>query len=176
MSLEEIRNGSLADPDVINNNFKYLDDRITDAENKIYTNNANFESKISTLNNNINLNNKNLDEKIKSINEDISSVENNLSSTNEKLTNIFNIIAPNYTKEFSISSGWVATTNGYVSWYSGHNDNSQGYLWINGIEVSYHSSYKYTDPHRIQYMVSKGDVITFSGKGCSAKFFPCKGA
>lgn len=54
MSIVEIQNGSLADPEVVNDNFKYLDDKIKDTENKIYTNNSGLESKISTLSNNIN--------------------------------------------------------------------------------------------------------------------------
>ena len=47
MSLENIDYGSLASSEVINNNFEYLDERITDTANKIYSNNANLESKIA---------------------------------------------------------------------------------------------------------------------------------
>lgn len=50
--------GQLADPEVINKNFKYLEDKITEVSSKIYTNNSNLSSQIETLNTNI-LNNIN---------------------------------------------------------------------------------------------------------------------
>jgi len=49
MPLVEIQNGSLADPDIVNGNFDYLDDRITDTANRIYTNNTTINSRITNL-------------------------------------------------------------------------------------------------------------------------------
>lgn len=58
MALTKIEFGSLADPEIVNNNFEYLDEKITDASSKIYINNANLESLIvsqaSTFTENIN--------------------------------------------------------------------------------------------------------------------------
>ena len=89
------------------------------------------------------------------------------------LANIF----PNYEAGYGVSSGFKCPSYGWISWYSGQNDRSSAYLYVNGIEVGYHSSYKYTDPHRVMYPVRKNDVVTISdnGKGSSMKFIPCMG-
>lgn len=87
------------------------------------------------------------------------------------LANIF----PNYEKGYAVSSGFKCPLYGWISWYSGSSDGGSAYLYVNGIEVGMHWSYKYTDPHRVMYPVRKNDVVTFSGKGCSAKFIPCMG-
>lgn len=51
MPLTEIQYGTLADPQVVNDNFTYLENRITDTVSKIYTNNSNFESSVINLKN-----------------------------------------------------------------------------------------------------------------------------
>lgn len=48
MALTKIEFGSLADPEIVNNNFEYLDEKITDASSKIYNNNADLESLINS--------------------------------------------------------------------------------------------------------------------------------
>jgi hypothetical protein len=98
-----------------------------------------------------------------------------VSASSTSKTTILATLAPNRSGAYSISSGWTAPKYGWVSWYSGANDRSTRYLYINGVEVGYHSSYKYTDPHRVEYMVSPNDKVTFTA-GTTAKFFPCKGA
>lgn len=175
-ALTKIENGSLADPEVVNLNFEYLDEQITDTAAKIYTNNTSLESKIATLSDNTNKQIEDLTEQLTGgITENITDLNKNITSINTKINNIFDIIAPNYTAGFAISSGWKATKCGYVSWNSGTAGNgTTRRIYINGIEVGFHSYYKYGDSHRIQYMVRKGDVITFES-GTSAKFFPCRG-
>lgn len=82
---------------------------------------------------------------------------------------------PDYSKGQAISSGFTAPSNGWVNWNGSQpGDSSSVYLWVNGVEVGYHSYYKYGDSYRCQFLVGKGDSITFSSK-TSAKFFPCKG-
>ena len=51
--LEKILRGSIATSDILNNNFDYLDERITDTVSKLYTNNSSFDSKIATVNTNL---------------------------------------------------------------------------------------------------------------------------
>ena len=176
MALTKIINGTLADPEVVNENFEYLEEMITDTAAKIYTNNTSLESKFSTLSNSLNSKIDDFSDAISGdITTDINNLKNNVSDINNKVTNIFNIIAPNYQAGYEISSGWVAQKCGYVNWYSGAaGDGTTRRLYINGVEVGFHSYYKYGDPHRIQYMISKGDVVTFES-GTTAKFFPCKG-
>ena len=48
MTITKIEFGSIADPEVINNNFEYLDEKLTDTSSKIYTNNSSLESMISS--------------------------------------------------------------------------------------------------------------------------------
>ena len=86
------------------------------------------------------------------------------------LANIF----PNYEKGYNISSGFKCPSYGWISWFAANNDRSSVGLYINGIEVGYHSQYKYGDQYRVLYPVRKNDTITFSGPS-SAKFIPCMG-
>lgn len=48
MAITKIEFGSIADPEVINNNFEYLDEKLTDTSSKIYTNNSSLESMVSS--------------------------------------------------------------------------------------------------------------------------------
>lgn len=73
MSLENIEYGSLASSEVVNNNFEYLDERITDTANKIYSNNANLESKIANLNSSLTNTKNDLDSKITEANKNLTS-------------------------------------------------------------------------------------------------------
>ena len=48
MTITKIEFGSIADPEVINNNFEYLDEKVTETSSKIYMNNASLESQIAS--------------------------------------------------------------------------------------------------------------------------------
>lgn len=48
MTITKIEFGSIADPEVINNNFEYLDEKLTDTSSKIYTNNSSLESMVTS--------------------------------------------------------------------------------------------------------------------------------
>ncbi len=58
MALVEIEYGSLANSETVNNNFKYLDDKLTDVSQRFT---ASLESQILTLNTNMNLQIKKLE-------------------------------------------------------------------------------------------------------------------
>jgi microcystin-dependent protein len=106
-------------------------------------------------------------------NSDLASDRNGLNFGETQNTGLINnIYLPDYPKTYSISSGFVAPSNGWIDWWSGASDGGTSALYIDGIEVGLHSSYKYTDPHKVQYVVAKGSSVTFSGKGCSASFTP----
>lgn len=51
--LEKILKGSVANSTILNNNFDYLDERITDTVSKLYTNNSSFDSKLATVTSNL---------------------------------------------------------------------------------------------------------------------------
>ena len=109
MALTKIEFGSLADPEIVNNNFEYLDEKITDASSKIYTNNATLESlvtsQVATVTNNLN-------KKVDDINTAIDSVENAINSTNNTLGNVTNYMIPNYTKRSVVNAGQQYTASG----------------------------------------------------------------
>ena len=67
----------------MNNNFGYLDDRITEVDNKIYANNASLESKISTVNANLLADIEDLSE----------GLENSNTSSNSTKTIVNNLVA-----------------------------------------------------------------------------------
>jgi hypothetical protein len=48
MTITRIEFGSIADPEIINNNFEYLDEKVTETSSKIYMNNASLESQIAS--------------------------------------------------------------------------------------------------------------------------------
>lgn len=128
MSLEEILNGTLADPEIVNNNFSYLDERITDTVSKIYTNNSGFESKLSTLANTLNdtvrpigqpiirLDNTLLEDEIRLEGEEVSKAKYAklyaiYGNTYGEASNIDNFVLPNFINRAT----WGATDFGYIA-------------------------------------------------------------
>lgn len=114
---------------------------------------------------------------------EISSIQSNVASIKATLqgnidaakTDIYTKgFLPNYSAGVSISSGYKATKNGWVNWFmTGMNDGTTYYLKVNNVVVGESNQYKYLNNKRTQFLVSKGDTITFTGG--TGKFFPCKG-
>lgn len=141
----------------VNENFNMLKDEIVNTFESFDTLKEELEAKIVTLN---------------------TQIESQLATFQESLNTAIDAL-PNYVPDYSnginIASGWTATSVGWINWNGGQaGDKSTRYLYINGVVVGQHSYYKYGDIYRCQFLVNKGDVITFES-GTSAKFFPCKG-
>ena len=172
MSLVEIQNGTLAYASVINGNFDYLDDRITDTANRIYTNNAQFESQIATLN-------QNLSNSVDSLEGSISTLQ---ASTTEQINVISGevttlsakSIAPNYSRGSQVANGYVATADGWLR-CTARIDSYGSHVYINGVSVhgGWPTWLKDWSGWCFESMVpiAKGQTVTFDGNAY-AYFFP----
>lgn len=87
-------------------------------------------------------------------------------------TNIANTGIPDYTQGQSVTSGWTATSNGFI--YSANTSlhNQRAYLYVNGVIVGEMFGGATVQDATCAYaIVKKGDVITYSNMG-SVIFFP----
>ena len=172
MALERITNGSLADPEVVNNNFDYLDDRITDTANRIYTNNAQFESQIATLNSALSTNVNNLNSTINNLDEELNGEISNLSDNLDTLS--ARSIAPNYSAGSQVPNGYVAQQDGWLR-CTARIDSYGSHVYINGVSVhgGWPTWLKDWSGWCFESMVpiAKGQTVTFDGNAY-AYFFP----
>lgn len=173
MTLVKIEAGSNASSSTLNNNFNYLDERITDEISEISTTLA---SKISTLETSITSQYETL---LNNFTSQIGNIENSLEDTSNSLNNVIANIAPNYSSATTISSGWTAAKYGWLSCECQSSANYVGYVNVNGVMVA--RDYQISGDSRAgthyslsMAFVSKGDVVTFSNS--TVKFYPCKGA
>ncbi len=173
MTLITIQAGSEASSTTLNNNFEYLDERITDEVSEISTT---LTGKISTLETSITSQYETLSSNLSS---QIESIEDSLDETTQSLNSVLSNIAPNYASATTISSGWTATKYGWLSCECHSSANYVGYVNVNGVMVA--RDYQISGDSRAgthyslsMAFVSKGDVVTFSNS--TVKFYPCKGA
>lgn len=160
--------GNKAKAEEVNENFQAVSDKLEEQANNILTVKANLNAQIESLNTSITNSNEEVNKKFETVNDSLGNLSDGVAS-------IFEKIAPKYSSGININNGWIATNYGWINWNSGAiGDGSTARLCINDVEVGLHSYYKYGDVQRLQYMVSKGDKVTFTNK-TSAKFFPCKG-
>lgn len=73
------------------------------------------------------------------------------------------IMLPNYNGQYTIGSGFVAPVSGWVDWLPQERDGGTHQLYVNNISISHASHYKYGNSKRMQFIVKKGDRITFDG-------------
>lgn len=174
MSLIEIKHGTEAKSQVLNDNFDYL-------EGLIVSSIQGFDSRINSANNNIS-----------NITSNMAVIQTNLSNTtttaNGKASKdlsdvepgvkfketILDYIAPDYTAGYSISSGFTAPSAGWCYFRGNQDTTSTVNVGGVGIEVSYDSG-DGQSRGSLSLFVSKGTTVTaFSNIGV-AKFYPCKG-
>ncbi len=103
MALTTIKYGELASSEIMNNNFKYLDDKISNLNETVTSNKAGMNSNIASINSTITTINENMTQNVKNLEESI-----------------------NKTKSFFSESGLFVTTyiNG-VSWYKEYFSDSE---------------------------------------------------
>lgn len=172
MELQEIGYGSEASSATLNHNFRCLAEKI-----------ETFNSLFKDFENEIGVKTKTLEDSVKSqistfqtqFSDKMKETESNLSNVSTTVSTLLQNIIPDYTKGETITTGFEAKKAGWVNWNGGAaGDGSTRRLYINDIEVGYHNYYKYGDRYRSQFLVGKGDKVTFQS-GTSAIFFPCKG-
>ncbi len=165
MALHTWEEGENIYAEYLNGNNDYILDTLNTKTSALE---STLEADVSSLTNKIDANTTS----IETLETEFDEISETLDSA---VSGILENIAPKYSSATTISSGWTATSYGWVSWCtSNENNNVTAYLRVNGVEVGYHYHYKYGNSYRMQYLVSKGDVITFTNS--TAKFFPCKGA
>ena len=164
MSLTTIQYGSLASSEVINNNFEYLDNRITSGASDLSALSSNLYSSIANINDS-------LSEKT----EDISSIESNLSQLRDDFDE--QDLWPDYTLGVSINSlPYTVPADGFIhSAIAGLAGTAE--LYINGNKVghAYASTNTFYSMISGQYQVKEGDIISSNGILQWMKFFPVKG-
>ncbi|MCD7779801.1 MAG: hypothetical protein LUH05_03935 [Candidatus Gastranaerophilales bacterium] len=167
MALHTWEEGENIYAEYLNGNNDYILDTLNTKTSALE---STLEADVSSLTDKIDANTTS----IETLETEFDEISDTLSSA---ISGILANIAPKYSSATNISSGWTATSYGWVSWSTASSQGSNSvtaYLRVNGVEVGYHYHYKYGNSYRMQYLVSKGDVITFTNS--TAKFFPCKGA
>lgn len=168
MSLTHIEYGSLASSAVMNDNFEYLDDRITTVANSLTSNTSSINSNIASLNSTFS---QTTDELASDI-SDLETYAQNLRSDFENQNH-----APDYSNGIGITLPYTAEADGwaYVRIYTGDSVLS---VFVNGKPVLARSASQYggvSSQGSSIFRVSTDDEITTNGSLQDAYFYPMKG-
>lgn len=168
MSLTHIEYGSLASSAVMNDNFEYLDNRITTVANSL-------TSVASTINSNI----ASLNSTFSQASEELASDISELETFAQNLRNDFDShnSAPDYSNGIGITLPYTVEADGwvYARIYTGDSVLS---VFVNDKPVLARSSSQYggiTAQGSSIFRVSENDVVTTNGTLEEAYFYPMKG-
>ena len=89
MALTEIEYGSLASSEVMNNNFNYLDNRVSNLSETIISSNAGINSNIASINSTITSLTDKLNTDIEKLTTDLSTINSSLSSNGLYITTFY---------------------------------------------------------------------------------------
>lgn len=174
MPLTNIEYGSLASSEVMNDNFEYLDNRITTVAENLTSTSSSIYSNIESINSTFTQNNQERIEDITNLSSTVNTLNNNLNTLTNNVNSTNN--APDYNRGVSISLPYTVTKNGYV--YAGVNGfDAVYYVKVNGKIVHGHSGYS----GGIQvysgslFRVAPGDVVTCEFIYGNYYFYPMKG-
>jgi len=169
MALTTIQYGSIASSQVMNQNFSYLDDKITDTSSSIMTIISSIISNIATINS-----------KLAEIENDAADFETELNSKlslNQTKTNILiNKICmiPNWNASFAVdlSSAYTAASSGYILMLPAAN--SSGNITVNNKTITLKSCNSDNEKasQLIVLPVQKGDLTVSEATLSSAYFVP----
>ena len=81
MALTTIKYGELASSEIMNNNFKYLDDKISNLNETITSNKAGMNSNIASINSSITTINENMTQNVKTLENSINEAKSFLSES-----------------------------------------------------------------------------------------------
>ena len=167
MALEQIEYGSLASSELMNNNFEYLDNRISNAAQTQASEISSLYSSIASMNNIFSQQNEDLISDISDLEEYTEELRNDFDSQNN---------APDYSRAIGITLPYTVTQDGYV--YAGVDGiDSARYVYVNGQKVHGHCGYSggYAVYSGSLFRVSKDDVVTCSRTWGEYYFYPMKG-
>lgn len=159
----------------MNNNFEYLDDRITDVGSSITTVQSNLASVSANLSNKINNLNyatpEDLENEVGTINDAIDALEGKVNEMS---------FLPDYTKAFSIPSPYTATMDGYVYAYAWCASGTEGAsMYIDDFQIILNGGLNNREgAHGPSALapISKGSTFTTSGNIQTRTFIPMKGS
>lgn len=159
MPLTNIEYGSLASSEVMNDNFEYLDDRITTTANNLTTATSGIYSNISSINSSITEMNQELSEDISDLESDLDSLRSDFNALD---------LAPDYGKAVTVynssGSGLVNIDwNGWLQFdlYCSQNS-AQFQFYIDGIMVGATASDEGDRASNI-VMVKSGSTASWNG-------------
>ena len=159
MPLTNIEYGSLASSEVMNDNFEYLDDRVTTVANNLTSTASTINSNIASMNSTFTLQNENIMSDIEDLNTDLSSLIADFNAYD---------ITPDYThavtvKNSSGSGSHNINWNGWVAFDLYCNQNSANYqISVDGVRVGATASDEKDRACGI-VMVKTGSVISWNG-------------
>lgn len=180
MALTTIDNGSIAKSSVLNDNFVFLDEKISktaqtlDAKISMVTNtSSSVSSNLATTQTTV----SNIQDELSTLttttegkaSKDLSDV----TFTSAFIAKIVNLIVPNVSKRYTISSGFVAPSAGWV--FLRNQEESRCYITIDGVDFDY--TYDWGDggsEDSLNWFVGKGQKVEFRGRIGTAYFIPSK--
>ena len=168
MPLIHIEYGSLASSETMNDNFEYLDDRVTTVANNLVSTSTSIYSNISGMN-------SSFSEQLSDLSSDIDDLEDELDGLRDDFTSQNN--APDYSGGIGITLPYTAEADGYV--YAGVDGmDYTSYVYVNNKIVHGHCGYSggYGVYSGSVFRVSTGDVVSAGRTSGSYYFYPMKGA
>ena len=169
MPLTTIQYGSLASSEVMNDNFGYLDDRITTLANNVTSSTSTIQSGISGLNSRLSQKDSELEDDIEQLETDLESLQTDFYNKDD---------APDYTNGISINAlPYTIEHDGYID-VAIAALNGIATLIINQTKIAhaYSSNTNFYGIISGQYRVNAGDVVSFTGYSLQwMNFFPLKG-
>ncbi len=159
MPLTHIEYGSLASSDTMNNNFEYLDNRITTVANNLTTTSSSIYSNIASLNSTFSQANEEIEAEIETLSTDLTALRNDFNSKD---------ITPDYSKAVVVynSAGWGSLTIDWDGWLEFDlycNQNSAAYqFYIDSIMVGATASDEHDRASGI-VLVKSGSVASWNG-------------
>jgi len=186
MALTTIEYGSLASSATLNNNFNYLDGRITTTATSVST----LSSQISTINTNLTNNKANTD--LSNVTDTVLTgklsstvltnagclTSGNISSASNTVKSTITAWGmPDYSNGISVTvnTDYTCTANGWILIQSRVADGGSRYLYINSTQYDFVASAgNYYDTDFAIIPVSAGDIVKLTSG--TIKFYPMKGA
>ncbi len=161
MPLINIGYGSLASSEVMNDNFNYLDNRVTTVANNLTTTSSSIYSNIASMNSTFTQKTENIEDEIDNLQTDLTALRNDFDSYS---------IMPDYAKAVTVnySSGDRVGFNGWLQCESinGSASDAGFFAFIDGVRfcaMQSGSSSGIPDADANITLVSENSILTFSG-------------
>ena len=167
MPLSHLEYGSLASSEELNDNFEYLDNRITTVAENLTSTSSSFYSNVANINSSFSQQNSEMASDIDSLGDALETLRDDFDSQNN---------APDYSHGIGIVLPYTVESDGYV--YAGVNGlDFHRYVYVNGKKVHGHCGYgggKEVYSGSL-FRVSVGDVVSVDLAMDEYYFYPMKG-